>query len=126
MKNPIINKLRKKPLKNILVKWLCGKINEAEVLDRAGIIESRYNSRNKKTNYKKSQVESIFEEVLYKLDGVHYQLIIKEDIPIIIKFLETKPNDTSEAWKIWNDYWRSIDYEKRKKELINSNFYITT
>ena len=109
-----------------MVKWLCGEINETEVLDRAGVIETYYHLRKHKASYTRDQIESRLEEILYKLDGIHYQLIIKKDIPRMIEFLQAEPKDHSKAWRNWEKYWEGIDYDKRRTELGNNTFYITS
>ena len=125
MKNDMPAPLKKEPLKNILEKWLCHAIDEREVLDLAGEIETRYHARESRPDYSRDQIESIFEEVLYKLDGLHYQLVIHTDIPAMMAFLETDPAHCQQGWAQWETYWQTVDFEQRKSELKGNPLYIT-
>ena len=123
MKDIKLRKLRKKPLKNILVKWLTGAIDEREARDRAELI--RYYYRCNQCRHTKCQYQSILEEALCLLDSLHFDLITVEDIPEFIKFIDTDPGSCQDAWRDWKKYWEKVDFEARKKQLADNLFYIT-
>ena len=62
-------------------------------------------------------------EVLSQLDILNQQLIIRADIPEMLKFLDYAKTNPSEARDNWNKYWKSVDFKERAEMLSQSDFY---
>jgi hypothetical protein len=105
----------------LLEKWRRGEINEREVHETAEEILERHGWHE----YPESDPRSIAFEVVSHLDILNFQLICRDDIPEIIRFLKTAPGKETEAWERWKSYWDSIDYEERKLKLANNPYYAT-
>jgi hypothetical protein len=69
--------------------------------------------------------ESIAIEVLSQLEILNHQLITTDDIPVIMEFLDTPPGEERDGWVKWQSYWKNVDYENRKRELIANPYYCT-
>ena len=52
-------------------------------------------------------------EVLSHLEIMNHQLIIPDDIPIMIEYIQKDCQNS--AWKIWKEYWDNVDFKLRKK-----------
>ncbi len=73
--------------------------------------------------YPKSDVRSIGFEVYEKLSkglGDPIESLTTDDIPIILEFLNTPPDKSLEAWGKWENYWNNLDYEERRKKLLQN------
>ncbi|MEM6455756.1 MAG: hypothetical protein AAF772_11725 [Acidobacteriota bacterium] len=62
-------------------------------------------------------------EVLHDLSILNHQLIVREDIPALKKFLHAKPGSTVAAWQAYRAYLDSIDYQKRRDDLCDDDVY---
>jgi len=74
--------------------------------------------------YPKTDPHSISFEVLHKLSlGGSYEPeeLTTDDIPMIIKFLDTPPGHELEAWDEWEKYWANLDYAERRKKLLEGS-----
>jgi len=106
----------------ILSKWKSGEYYEKQVHELA---EKLLGSLNEIPNYPNYNYYSIEIEVILNLDVLNYQLITVEDVDSMLEFLYTKKGDELESWKKWGDYMDSIDWEKRKRELKDNEYYLT-
>ncbi len=73
--------------------------------------------------YPKSDIRSIGWDFLGFLEFAGLKPIEElttDDIPFILKFLDTPPDKSLEAWERWEKYWENIDYLARRKKLLNS------
>ncbi len=113
--------LERETIKDLLEQWELGKIDEKHVHSQAETLWGQEDW----PNYSKEDPKSIAIEVLSQLDILNVQLIMKEDIPILIEFLNTEPGKELEAWKKWEKYWNNIDFEKRKMLVKDNPYYIT-
>lgn len=52
-------------------------------------------------------------EVRSHLEILNHQLIVPEDIPAILAFLDTPPGEELAAWHVWESYWNNMDYDRR-------------
>jgi hypothetical protein len=57
------------------------------------------------------------------LDTMMVSLVTKDDIPVLRALLEAEPSAYEAAWAAWSDYWNSIDYQARARDLLSSPFY---
>ncbi len=74
-------------------------------------------------SYPKSDVRSIGFKVLNFLEtvwGESPEILITDDIPVILEFLDTPPDKSLEAWDKWEKYWANLDYAERRKKLLEN------
>lgn len=76
-------------------------------------------------DYPREDPRSIVMEVLDHLEALNHQLVTPADIPAILNFLAAKPGKEAEAWDRWEEYWESVDFEKRKQDLSKDPYYCT-
>ena len=69
-----------------------------------------------------AQNEFIITEILYYLEFINMNLITKDDIPQLLKFLNSKDNYLN-SYKDLDQYFGGIDYRKRAEELKDDPFY---
>lgn len=111
----------KDKIKKILLNWEADSINEFDVINEAEYLLEQ-------NNYLYDFVENINHpnHILYQmldyLEKLHLQLVIKEDIPVILAYLNTPENQVSEATKKWIYYWDNIDYAQRRAKLKYSPY----
>jgi len=72
-------------------------------------------------SYPKDDSRSILFGVLSALVTLHIQPILKEDIPVIKKFLLDGQAEPINAWKMIDNYWDSIDWEQRLRDMYGHN-----
>lgn len=113
-----INKI-KKNITDILLKW---QNNNLDSLDVKLKISDLIFDIEADESFESSDKWSIIFEVLTFLEELDHIPIIKDDIPLIINFLNTPQGEESKAWKEWINYWKNIDYETRFEE-IKEDFY---
>ena len=70
------------------------------------------------TEFDKSDENSIPLECLSQLEILNHQWITQDDIPAFLKFLKTPKGAELKGWEKWETYWKNLDFEKRKKQLI--------
>jgi len=104
----------------ILEDWKSGKINEIIAQEKA---EKLYEEFMHYENLSYNNPEAIAYEVLCQLEILNHQLIIKEDIPFIVDFLNTKQGEEKKAWESWQNYWDEIDVDDRLDKLRDNSFY---
>ncbi len=101
-------------LKKLLKRWQSDKIDAEEIFLEAEKMWTEYENQQ---DFPKKDYRSIGDEVLSTLDSLNVQLITKDDIPIMLNFLDTLKGKESEAWAVWEKYWDSVDLELRKTSL---------
>jgi hypothetical protein len=69
--------------------------------------------------------KSIAVEVLAQLEILNHQLVTTDDVPAILRFLDTPTGAEAKAWDDWRSYWDAIDYDARKSQLRENDYYIT-
>jgi hypothetical protein len=106
-------------LLSILNEWEVGEIDEYQLHHTAEDLFNRYDWKV----FDKSEPESVIMEALSHVEIMNHQLVIKQDIPIIINFIEgcETPGD---SWCKWSNYWDNIDYDARKLVLKSNVFYM--
>jgi len=109
-------------LRQILIRWQAGEIDEREVHEEAEAILDRYTGER---DLPESDERSIGLEVASQLEILNHQLITKDDIPVMLRFLDTERGREIEAWDEWRRYWDSIDYETRRRQLRHNTYYST-
>lgn len=108
---------------DLIEQWENEIFDELQVLVEAeGLLEENsylydYVEKEDHPNY-------ILYQVLDFLEKLHWYLVTKEDIPVILKYLCTPQGKEKEASADWFKYWDNIDYKKRKKELKGHPYYV--
>ena len=102
----------------IVKKWQDESITEVEVHGFAENLVEQINS-----NEPPPLLDDIASEVLFQLGIMNHQLITRDDIPAIIDFLHTQEGEETKGWKTWKDYWEWVDFDQRKNELKDTQFY---
>jgi hypothetical protein len=101
-------------------KWARGELDERSVHEEA---EALYEQLEPLPEYPPEDARSIPIEVLSHLEILNHQLIVREDIPAILDFLETHPGKELEAWSQWEAYWNTLDYDERMERLRDNPYY---
>ena len=70
-----------------------------------------------------NQENSVTNEVLAKLDTIDMNLTTTEDIPALLRFLETPIGKFHEGLEKLEKYINSINYKAREAELASIDFY---
>lgn len=107
-------------LKQLLLSWQKGELSEREVHEQAEVLWSQ---NPQWEEYLPNDPRSINFEVAQQLELLPVQLIIPDDIPYFLTFLETPFGQEKEAWEFWTDYWNSIDFEERLIALLDNPYY---
>ena len=105
----------KKILLNLLDKWAKNEITEIDILEETEVLLEQTTW----IEFKENNPQSIIFDVLSNLEALCTQLIIKEDIPAIIAFLNTPKGKEKKGWKDWKEYWDKIDFKNRQEFLRN-------
>ena len=63
--------------------------------------------------YSRNNKRSTLISVLESLAMIYSQPTLKSDIPALKHFLQLGQNDLDEAWVFIDNYWDSIDWQKR-------------
>ena len=101
---------------NLLKQWRSHKIDEREVHEEA----ERLLDEHRWIEYSEGDDRSVVMELLSQLGIL---VVIQEDIPTMLSFLDTPPREVSEGWQTWRRYWNVLDYEKRREELKQNPYY---
>lgn len=107
-------------LHNLVKQWEAQLLDEQAVLEEA---ERLWELNPQWPEYPRSDPRSINFEVLFQLKSLHVQLITPDDIPAILKFLDTPAGFEAKAWQEWDTFWNSIDFEARLFNLANNPYY---
>jgi len=66
---------------------------------------------------------SVANEVLASLDSLDMNLVIVDDVPIYLEFLECAPNQFERGYRRFRDALHQIDIEARQRELRTNPLY---
>ena len=110
MKDP-----QRRPICDILERWHRADMDAASVHRWA----EAWWAENTHPEYPRSDPRSISDEVLMQLDMLNHQWITTEDIPAMLRFLQTPLGQELVGWNEWTEYWNSIDYDQRRLELAD-------
>lgn len=108
-------------LRELLTRWLKGDLDERDVHEEA---ERLWSQSEEWPEYSEEDPRSIPLEVLSQLEILNHQLITKEDVPAMLRFLDTPPSRELDAWRRWREYWDEVDFDKRRQELKDNPYYI--
>lgn len=67
--------------------------------------------------------ESVAREVLMMLDSLDLHLVLAEDVPLHLEFLQTPVGAFEDARRAWQERLADLDYAARKKNLVNDPIY---
>ena len=113
--------LERDVLRELLVQWAKGTLDERSVHEQAEVLLEEYGC----PEFDESDARSIAIEVLTQLDILNHQLITIEDIPAILRFLDTPAGHERDGWARWKRYGDRIDYDQRAIELKDNPYYST-
>jgi DNA polymerase III delta prime subunit len=109
--------ITRKDVINILQQWKENVIDAVEVFE---IANKLYDDENLEvTDWENGEDYSATLEVLQCLESLDINLIIQDDIDYYIEFLNTKKGNFLEGNKKLNECKSLINYEERKRILIN-------
>jgi hypothetical protein len=109
----------KESLRSLLLRWRSGELDERAVHEQA---ENLWRGKEW-PQYEHDDPRSIIIEVLEQLSILNCQWIIREDIPAILSFLETRPGQQGQAWREWHKYWDTVDWKKRWNKVKGNLYY---
>ena len=99
-------------LTNLLLRWQRGEVAPWEVIDEAEAVEEGLSEELHSPP--RTDPNSIAVAVLELLATAPHQRILLEDIPAILRFLETPAGAELEAWEQYDRYWSAIDFDARE------------
>ncbi len=107
----------------MLTKWKNNELSELELYEWAN--EKYNNILLDKLDFNDYEDDncSVMKEVLQYLESMNMNLIIKDDIPSLLDFLNSPNGEFKNSYAIWKKYNDAIDYLDRKKKLKNTPFY---
>ncbi len=101
-------------LYNILKRYLSQKIDYPQVVSEAEeywehIYQSAKQFAGEDFDYiqddcEEDDLNGIYWEVLETIDTLSFP-ISRDDVPEILRFLNTQPSETRESWEEWRGYW---------------------
>ncbi|MBI1926186.1 hypothetical protein HYR99_18285 [Candidatus Poribacteria bacterium] len=109
-------------IQTLLKRWGSGTIDEREVHEEAERLCDQYEEW---PTLPERHPESIAIEVLSHLEILNHQLITREDIPVMLAFLDTPLGKELKGWKAWRRYWDGLDFRSRRKVLKHNPYYST-
>lgn len=106
-------------LRELVARWASGSLTERDVHEQAELMLEEIIW----VDVAQSDPRSIGLDVLSQLDILNWQLILVEDVPAIIQFLDAEPGGETAAWALWNSYWKGIDFNARRTALRGHPYY---
>ena len=108
-------------VRSLLVAWQSGKVDEQFVHEAAEELEAGLEAEG---DFPRSDPRSILKEVVSQLSILNHQLVIRADIPEILRFLDAPQGEELQGWSRWSEYWDSQDYEQRAKDLAGTYYAV--
>lgn len=115
-----MNIIEREVLRNLLRRWQAGELTDLQVREEA---EAFWEQLSEVPRFSKDDPRSINFEVLLNLNMLYQQLIIPEDIPALLGFLDTPVGKEREGWQALHDYWASVDFKQRLQVLRSHPYY---
>lgn len=103
-------------LRNLLLDWKSGKLDEQTVHQKADALWSEIEW----PMFPESDPRSILLEVLEQLSILDAQWITIEDIEPMLLFLDSVPGQQEKAWRDWRQYWDRMDWRKRRASIAQN------
>ena len=110
--------IRKKII-DLLLKWKSGAIDEHAVH-----MEGEYLCEQYVDGQSGTACDAIEEAVLISLDTLIHAAVTVDDVPAMIKFLQTPRGEEKRAFAEWDAYWDNIDYDERDRQLASNPNYL--
>ena len=107
-------------LRQLLRRWGRGEVDERAVHRCA---ERLWEELGGGAEYPRQDPRSIPVEVLSHLEILDQQLVLPEDIPEILAFLDAPRGKELQAWSRWELYWDTRDYDERLERLKDNPHY---
>jgi hypothetical protein len=107
----------------MLNRWAQGDIDEQQVHIDAEVMFEKLQDKVSKPS--ENTHLSIVYEILSQLSILNYQLITRDDIPVILQFLNTPLGQEYVGWDRWRSYWNNLDMKQRRRHLAANPYYAT-
>lgn len=101
-------------LRSLLLSWQRAEINVIDVHVKAEGIWDRCADW---PELPKFHPNSITVEVLALLSGAIVQRLTPQDIPAILRFLNTPEGEELDGWREFEDYWDGVDFDVRDERM---------
>ena len=111
--------IKRSDIIKVLKSWRDDEITEKEVWDWAN--ERYFPGETEFDDWESDN--SAANEVLCELDSLDMNLVLKEDIPLHIEFLETAVGEFEAGYQKWRSRIESIDIKQRCKKLKGHEIY---
>jgi len=107
-----------------LIDWQSGKMSTEEILDWAYDNWIPYEDQYEDHEYSSDgDYQSVTRDVINFLEELFRLDITKDDIPELLKYLRTPKGKYEEGNKKLENYFKSIDWDKRNEELKDQKPY---
>ena len=106
-------------LLTLLRRWQSGELSERQVHQEAERIWAQGSCGR---NWWKKIRRSIVATPCI-LDSLNAEWVIAEDVPAMLSFLNTEPEDAIRGWSKWRSYWDHVDFASRKHQLESNPYY---
>jgi hypothetical protein len=104
-------------LTEMLLKWRDGAITERDVHEAAEDLFERLERGSRPSG------DEMTQEALVHLDALPQQWITVDNVPAIIKLLQTPSGEEALGLGEWGAYCDSIDFRKRAQQLAANPYY---
>jgi hypothetical protein len=104
----------------ILRRWQAGEVSARQVFDWA---QERYWPGQVEFDDWEVDDSSAGNEVLGTLDQLPVNLVLPEDVPIYLEFLDTPPGQFDRGYERFRAALDRIDYAARRRALSGDEFY---
>ena len=108
---PVGKPLRKKII-DLLLQWKSGTIDEYDVIEEGEDLFEQYVADDSDAD-----CDELEEMVVILLDGVLAAMLTVDDVPVLIKLLQTPPGEEKQALAEWDAYRESVDYDERVRKI---------
>jgi hypothetical protein len=116
--------LMRRELAGILRQWADGELSAEQVHEWASSRDMNFaNDEIDMDDWEGEGPDSVAHEVLVALDMLDMNLMLVEDIPIYLEFLNTPIDHFNEGYRKWNTALESIDYKVRQQSLKEIPLY---
>lgn len=104
---------------HLLIKWQSGELSTQDVWDWAS-----HHYLPGEMEYDDWEDESsVAHELLCVLDSLDMNLVLVDDAPIHLTFLETPMGEFAEGFRRWKHAHQQIDFELRRQQLKDDPIY---
>lgn len=119
--------IQRDTLRSLLIRWQSGEITEREIHEEAEELYLQFwAERPTNAEIAHDDPASFLGEILAQLEMLNVGLIVTEDIPAMLAFLNTSQGEEAKSWLAWERYMQSIDFKEREGRIATNRYYITS